>query len=281
MPSFALLSVTVQPFLVKLGPLPTLTGFGLAMLLAFLIAQTVCTTELERRGHQKAADGMADVTVAAVVGGLLGAKIYYAILFHETLFSRGGFVFWGGLVGGILATYGVIQYKKLGFARISDVAGIGIAAAYAVGRTGCWAVGDDYGRPWDGVLGVKFPNGAPASTVGNLIQQFGVKGLDGRPLTEVVAVFPSQLLEITLGLVMFFILWRFRDHKHREGWLFGLYCILAGGERVIAEIFRAKDDRFFGPMTLAQVIAIVFMMGGAAWMMMRRGPAPAGHQASA
>ena len=230
---YALLSVTVHPFLVKLGSLPALTGFGLAMLLAFLIAQMVCVTMLEERGHTAAAEGMSDVTVAAVIGGLLGAKIYYAILFHETLFSRGGFVFWGGLIGGIVATYAVIAQKKLGFARISDVAGVGIAAAYAVGRTGCWAVGDDYGRPWDGALGVKFPEGAPASTVQNMVQVFGQKSLAGQPLTDVVAVFPTQLLEVTLGLGMFFVLWRFRAHKHREGWLFGMYCVLAGAERFI------------------------------------------------
>ena len=49
-----------------------------------------------------------------------------------------------------------------------------------------------------------------------------------------------------LGLVMFGILWRMRDHKHAEGWLFGVYCVLAGVERFIIEFFRAKDDRFAG-----------------------------------
>ncbi len=273
MPFFALLSTTVKPFVVTISILPALTGFGLAMLLAFLIAQNVCVVEFTRRGQIDCADGMSDITVGAVVGGLLGAKIYYAVLFHETLFSRGGFVFWGGLIGGIAATYAVIRYKKLGFARVSDVCGIGIAAAYAVGRTGCWAVGDDYGRAWDGFLAVKFPDGAPPSTVGNMVQLFGQKSLAGQPLTDVVAVYPTQLLEVVLGLGMFFILWRFRAHVHRAGWLFGFYCILAGGERFFVEFFRAKDDRFFGWMTMAQVIAVVFMCGGAAWMAMRRAPA--------
>ena len=44
---------------------------------------------------------------------------------------------------------------------------------------------------------------------------------------------------------MFLILWRFRDHKHREGWLFGVYCVLAGVERFVIEFFRAKDDANF------------------------------------
>jgi phosphatidylglycerol:prolipoprotein diacylglycerol transferase len=68
---------------------------------------------------------------------------------------------------------------------------------------------------------------------------------------------------------MFFILWRLRDHKHAAGWLFGAYCVLAGLERFVVEIFRAKDDRFFGPFTIAQMIALAFVVGGAAWMSMR------------
>jgi phosphatidylglycerol:prolipoprotein diacylglycerol transferase len=68
---------------------------------------------------------------------------------------------------------------------------------------------------------------------------------------------------------MFFILWQFRNHKHAAGWLFGAYCVLAGVERFIIEFFRAKDDRMFGAFTVAQVIAIVFMLGGATWMALR------------
>ena len=260
-----------HPFKLHLwGPFE-LTGFGVAMLLAFLIGQIVCVAELTRRGREEGTNAMGDVTVAAVVGGLLGAKIYYAILTHDPLdlLSRAGFVFWGGLTGGILATFAVIRWRKIPFTRISDVAGIGIAAAYAVGRTGCWAVGDDYGRPWASRFAVSFPQGAPPSTVENMIQQFGVRSLQGRPPNELVSVYPTQLFEVAMALVMFAVLWRLRDHKHAEGWLFGLYCVLAGTERFVVEFFRAKDDRFFGPLTLAQVIALGFIAGGAVWMRMR------------
>ena len=133
-------------------------------------------------------------------------------------------------------------------------------------------MGDDYGRPWDSRWAVAFPNGYPPSTVQNLVEQFGVKELVGRPPLEVVAVHPTQLYEIAMGMLMFGILWRLRDHKHAEGWLFGLYCVLAGLERFIVEFFRAKDDRFFGPLTLAQTIALLFAVGGLVWMQMRREP---------
>lgn len=252
-----------------LGPLP-LTGFGIAMLGAFLIGQIVAQAELARRGHDEQV--MADVVIAAVIGGLLGGKIYYAILMQDasSLGQRAGFVFWGGLAGGILATYAWIRYKKLSFAQISDVCAIGIAAAYAVGRSGCWAVGDDYGRAWASRFAVKFPEGAPPSTAANMVSEFKQIALASLPPTEVVAVYPTQLFEVAMGLVMFAILWRIRDHKHAAGWLFGAYCVLAGIERLLVEVFRAKDDRFFGPFTMAQVIAVLFIVGGAAWMQMRR-----------
>lgn len=261
----------VYPLSYELGWLQ-LTGFGFAVLMAFVIAQIIAQRELARRGYDP--EPVGDLIFAAVIGGLLGGKIYYAILMRDMdgLLSRAGFVFWGGLLGGMLATYLVMRRKNLPFTRISDVGGIGIAAAYSVGRTGCWAVGDDYGRPWNGPLAVSFPEGAPPSTVGNMTQLFNIPAPEGAGPNDVIAVHPTQLYETALGFVMFLILWRYRDHKHAEGWLFGFYCVLAGIERFIIEFVRAKDDRFFGTLTVAQIIALLFALGGAVWMYMRRNP---------
>ena len=267
-------SIVHQPLSYDLGPLQ-LTGFGLAVLMSFVIAQVLTQRELARRGHD--AEPIGDVVFAAVIGGLLGGKIYYAILMHDAgaVFSRAGFVFWGGLIGGILASYLVIHRKHLSFTRISDVAGIALAAGYSIGRTGCWAVGDDYGRPWNGPWAVSFPNGAPPSTVANMTQLFHIPAPAGSSPNQVLSVHPTQLYEVILGFVMFLILWRFRNHKHAEGWLFGLYCVLAGIERFVIEFVRAKDDRFFmGTFTMAQVIALLFAIGGAVWMYVRRNPGP-------
>jgi len=271
-PVFA--SIVQHPLSYNVGPLQ-LTGFGVAMLLCFVIAQIVAQRELARRGHDP--EPIGDLVFAAVVGGLLGGKIYYAILMHDvgSLTSRAGFVFWGGLIGGILAVYAVIRIKKLSFMRVSDVSGIACAAAYSVGRTGCWAVGDDYGRPFTGFGSVMFPEGAPPSTVANMTRLFHATAPAGSLPTDVLAVYPTQLYEITLGFVMFLILWRFRDHKHAEGWLFGFYCVLAGIERFFIEFLRAKDDRILaGGLTLAQLFAILFTIGGALWMWYRWNPAP-------
>jgi phosphatidylglycerol:prolipoprotein diacylglycerol transferase len=165
-----------------------------------------------------------------------------------------------------------IRFKKLSFVRFADVAGIAIAAGYAVGRTGCWAVGDDYGKPYSGPLAVAFPQGAPPSTVAEMQHTFHVQFPAGTDPQSVVSVYPTQLLEVVLGLVMFGILWRMRDHDHAEGWLFGVWCILAGIERFIVEFFRAKDDRFMwlGGLSTAQAIAIGIAVVGVGVMMARK-----------
>jgi phosphatidylglycerol:prolipoprotein diacylglycerol transferase len=122
---------------------------------------------------------------------------------------------------------------------------------------------------------VSFPNGAPPSTVANMTQLFHIPAPATAPPSQVLSVYPTQLYEVALGFVMFLILWRLRDHKHAEGWLFGLYCVLAGIERFFMEFLRAKDDRFFmNTFTTAQVIALAFAVGGAIWMYVRRNPGP-------
>ena len=258
-----------HPVSYQLGPFQ-FTGFGFAMLLCFVIGQIILQREMQQRGQDPQPAG--DMIFAAVVGGLLGAKIYYAILMQDmsSLLSRAGFVFWGGLIGGIVAVIAVIMWKKLGVARISESAAVAMPAAYAVGRTGCWAVGDDYGRPWSGPLSVTFPEGAPPSTAANMSSMFGVKFPEGTSPSELIAVHPTQIYEVLMGTIMFFVILRLRKHNHADGWLFGLYCLLAGLERFIVEFFRAKDDRFFAAgLTVAQLIAIGFALVGAVVMMMK------------
>jgi phosphatidylglycerol:prolipoprotein diacylglycerol transferase len=257
-----------HPFEYNFGPL-AITGFGIAMLMCFLVAQEVAQKELARRGHDP--HPVSDMTFAAVVGGLLGAKLYYVVVLRhwDAIFERAGFVFWGGLIGGMLAVMFVVVKKRYGLMKVFDVGGPAIAAAYAVGRTGCWAVGDDYGRPWDGFLAVSFPDGAPPSTAGIMAHEFGVPLQAGMSPSTVLSVYPTQLLETALGLVMFGILWRMRDHKHAEGWLFGVYCVLAGLERFVVEFFRAKDDRVLAGLTYAQGIALAFVAMGIVFMMLR------------
>jgi len=265
-----------HPAILNIGPLP-LTGFGIAVLLAFLIAQIVSERELTRRGHTIEAAAVADILLAAIIGTMVGGKLYYVLVVtHRAsdLWNRSGFVFWGGFIGSVLLCWLTIRRKKLSFARFADVAGIAIAAGYAVGRTGCWAIGDDYGKPYSGIFAVAFPQGSPASTAISMAENFHIRIPPGVSPDTVLSVYPTQLFEVVLGFVMFLILWKLRNHKHAEGWLFGVYAILAGLERFIIEFFRAKDDRFAWAMGLstAQVIALSIAIAGIIIMRVREKP---------
>ena len=271
--------IIAHPFQFNIGPMQ-ITGFGLAVLAAFFIAQFVSERELARRGQLVEAATMGDVTFAALVGTLVGAKLYYVLVITHNfrdIFTRGGFVYWGGFIGSVLCCWLLIRWKKLSFLRFADVTAIGIAAGYSVGRTGCWAVGDDYGKYWNGPLAVAFPEGIPPSTVSTMMTHFGQKfDASFTNPNQVVTVIPTQLVEVALGFVMFLILWRLRDHKHAAGWLFGGYCLLAGIERFIVEFMRAKDDHvaFLGGLSTAQGIAIGTMIAGVAIMYARRQSSP-------
>ena len=252
-----------------------ITGFGLAVLAAFVISQIVCQREFWRRGQNAEAAAMPDIVLAALIGTLIGGRAYSVILNGGPLLSRSGFVFWGGFIGSVFLCWLTIRWRKLQFLRVADVCGIAIAAGYSVGRTGCWAVGDDYGRPWSGPFAVQFPHGAPPSTAQIMSQQFGAQFPAGTAPDTVIAVHPTQLYETFMGFVMFALLWRFRDHQHRSGWLFGMYCVLAGIERFLVEFFRAKDDHvgLAAGLSTAQIIAAIIFGIGVGLMAWCNGPA--------
>jgi len=252
--------MNIYPFALHLGPVE-LTGYGIMMMVGFLVGGWLIALELRRRGLYE--EYASDITVAAVVGGIVGAKLWYWVLNGGSLFSRGGLVWYGGFVGGFLAVMLNGWRLKVPIRWTFHLCAPALAAAYALGRIGCFIVNDDYGRPTDLPWGVKFPQGLPPSTAQNLQEQFGLILPPGTDPGAVLAVHPTQLYEAILMLGAFALLWQMRLRARPVGWIFGVYLVCAGLERFIIEIFRAKDDRFFGPLTIAQLVSIVLCVGGA------------------
>src|SRR5437763_13585331 len=93
-------AMTIYPLKFVLGPL-TITGYGIMMMVAFLMAGWAIQVDLRRRTMNE--DYAADIVFAAVVGGIVGAKIWYVLLTGtwDALLSRGGFVWYGGVLGGV------------------------------------------------------------------------------------------------------------------------------------------------------------------------------------
>jgi phosphatidylglycerol:prolipoprotein diacylglycerol transferase len=224
--------------------------------------------ELKRRGLSE--DYAADMIAAAVIGGIVGAKLWYVVVTQDAgaLFSRGGLVWYGGFIGGTAAVILNGWRLKVPLRWTMHLAAPALAAAYALGRVGCFLVNDDYGRPSNLPWAVKFPQGLPPSTAANMEQLFGIPVPAGTDPSTVLAVHPTQIYEVILMLAAFMLLWSLRKGGRPIGWIFGLYLVIAGVERFLIEILRAKDDRFLGPFTLAQLTSVILIAIGI-WIVMK------------
>lgn len=252
----------------------TITSFGAMMVIAFLSAYQVMRVRLGELDEDRELAG--DIMIAALVGGLLGAKLYYLGLHwqlvaaapFQMLFSRAGLVWYGGFIGGSLAVIWLLRRRRFEIPRGADLVAPALALGYALGRVGCFLVGDDYGRPTTSWIGVAFPKGSPPTTAGNLRADFGSHIPAGVSDSTVLKVIPTEPIETVATLIIFFFLWRWRKQPWKAGRLFAVYLMLTGIERFVIEIFRAKDDRFIGPFTTAQVIAAALILLGA-WLWVR------------
>ena len=247
-----------------------ITSFGVFMFLSFLVGGVLLRAEMERTGHDP--ERAWDLVFMAALGGVIGAKAYYVLLNYEALlanpvsaiFSRGGMVWYGGFAGALLLIVFEIKRRGLPLGQMADLCSPTLAIGYAVGRMGCFLVGDDYGRPTDSWAGIAFPQGTPPTRVDVLESYFGVQvdpALVER-FGQVVPVHPTQLYEIAMASIIFLVLWRLRIHEHRPGWLFWICLTLLSMERFRVEFVRVKDDRFLGSLTLAQGIAFILVLGG-------------------
>ena len=182
-----------------------------------LLEENLMKAHMKIRAEEYYASIIMGTVIAAVIGGLLGAKIHYLILhpdaWPENMLSGEGLVWFGGLFGAIAAVAVVTLVSKQRVAAIMDSGAIGVSVGYGVGRIGCFLRGCDYGQPTDLPWGMSFPKGVP-------------------PTPEGVLVHPTQLYEIAATLVIFVLLtWVIAPRLKREGPLMFAYAVLAGIEK--------------------------------------------------
>jgi phosphatidylglycerol---prolipoprotein diacylglyceryl transferase len=268
----------MYPHLFTIGNF-TVTSFGLMMFLSFVGGAWVLARQFERRGIDP--ETAWDMLLWIAIGGIAGAKLYYVGLHWEALVenplreltNRGGLVWYGGFIGGVAAFYWQVRKRGLPLAQTFDSSAPALALAYAIGRMGCFLVGDDYGRPTDSWVGIAFPEGYPPSTAG-YFRSIGTAIPAEIPDAAVLAVHPTQLYEIAAALVMFAILWRLSGTL-RPGRLFAVYLAMYGVLRFFVEFVRAKTDFVLVGLTTSQLASLVLLvLAGLIWARTRATPEP-------
>lgn len=243
----------MYPVLFRIGQFE-ITTFGVMVAIAALAGLWIFRRELAR---SRLPDAATDAAIVGLIGGLLGAKILYALEhagqepFFSLLFSRAGMSWFGGFLGGVGAGVGFIVYSRWPLLPVLAAATPALAIGHGIGRIGCFLVGDDYGKVTDLPWGVAFPEGLPPT---------------------LLRVHPTQLYEMAYLFVVGWLLvgWRRKDVSDRH--VLGRYLALAGGGRFLIEFIRINTRVALG-LTVAQLVSLTLVAAGLA--LMASGPARA------
>jgi prolipoprotein diacylglyceryl transferase len=248
------------PFL-HLGPL-TIPTFGLMVAAALLVSAYVLQADFDRRrtqltniaGYRGQKDEGFLIIGIAGIAGLVGARLYHVLespseFFADPwpqLFSRFGFAWFGGFLGGFIALLILARYFRVPVLQFLDMASPAACVGYAIGRIGCLLSGDgDYGMPTTLPWGMSFPNGVV-------------------PTTE--RVHPTPLYEFFIWMAIATFLWHMGSKSLRgpkaKGEIFANYLILTGVARFLIEFIRINPRSFFG-LSNAQAASIASILAGA------------------
>jgi len=234
-----------------------ITTFGLMMVAGFLVAYWITARRMRELGLDE--ELASNMLVWCMFGGVFGSKLYYAIdttllgandSVFQALFSRAGMTWYGGLIGGFVFAAIGARVHGVGMGLFLHCATVGAAVGQALGRIGCFLVGDDYGRPSDAPWAFAFPEGAPPT---------------------LQTVHPTQLYEVAWLLPVAALLWR---RRATSPFLLGEYMMATGLGRLTIEHWRVNERVALG-LTEAQWIGLMLAVAGAVgWLYYRSNPAP-------
>lgn len=235
----------MYPTLFRIGEFEV-TSFGVLVATGALIGLWLYGRELARSGLSQAA---ADAALWGVLGGLAGAKLLWSIEhagqgepFVSLVFSRGGMSWFGGFLGGVGTAIVVMRRQRIPLMPAIAAATPSLAIGHAIGRVGCFLVGDDYGKPSDLPWAVAFPEGLPPTTV---------------------PVHPTQIYEALALVALAGLLLRWRRSGVGDRAVLGRYLVLAGLVRFAVEFLRV-NEQIAGPFTLAMLISLGVVAAGVA-----------------
>lgn len=252
------------PF-IQIGPVAIAT-FGLMVAVALLVAAYILQADFQRRGIR--ADAFLIIGIAGLAG-IVGARLYHVLespgeFFADPwpqLFSRYGFAWFGGFLGGFAALLILARRNRIPLLEFLDACSPAAAVGYAIGRIGCLLAGDgDYGVPTSLPWGMSFPHGVV-------------------PTTQ--RVHPTPIYEFIVWIAIAWFLWHMGTKALRgpkaKGEIFCNYLILTGIARFLVEMIRINPRSFFG-MSNAQAASVASILVGAVLLWRIKAKIPRGEK---
>lgn len=259
------------PRLFEIGSL-TIYSYGLMLALGFIAASYITTLEFKRKKLDPNLPG--NITLIALVSGIVGAKLLYIIENWNAflrdpggmIFSVGGLTFYGGFLMATLVIYLYLRKKRVHFFTAADGVAPGLMLAYGIARTGCHFAGDgDYGMPTTLPWGTDYSQGTyPPSLAFEHLPEI-TSQYPGGVVPDTILLHPTPIYEFIICAIMFLFMWRFRTALKSDGKMFMLYLMLAGIGRFSIEFIRINPRVLFG-LSEAQLISIgLILLGAFGW----------------
>jgi phosphatidylglycerol:prolipoprotein diacylglycerol transferase len=240
--------------------------YGLMYIVSFGVAFLLYRRQVKERNFPMTEDELSGLFFWGILALLLGARIFSTLVYETSdiyrrapwlifsPFRNGRFIgfqgmsYHGGVIGGIIAIVIYSKVKKFDYREIGDMFAASIPLGFTFGRLGNFINGELYGRITTSPLGMVFPDGAvsPADRYFEAIRE----GAEFMGLTAIVGPggalnfprHPSQLYQMFFeGIVLWAIIWFFRNRKPFKGFLITLYLSGYGLFRFFIEYFREPD----------------------------------------
>lgn len=246
----------IQTFL-KMGPFE-IKWYAVLILLGVGVAYWFSQREVKRMGYK--VEVAEDIAMGALIFGLIGARLWYVAFYdlafylknpiHILMTFEGGLAIQGGIFGGILFGLYYAWKHKINFFRMADVIFPYMLIAQAIGRWGNFLNQEAFGRVVTAEFYSKFPT------------WFSNMMLIQGEYRE-----PTFLYESILNLIGFILIVYVykRFSKPKRGDMIYAYCLWYGVTRFFVESFRS-DSLMFGPIKMAQLTSIIFLIVGVAGM---------------
>lgn len=242
----------MYPVLLDLGMFK-LRSYGVIVALSFLLALWVSMKEARRKGLDPAL--IHDFAFYALVGGVLGARLYFVVFSAPDYFLRkpweivalwhGGLGVLGGLLGGFLAALWYCRKKDIPIWRFADTLAPGAMLGQAAGVLACLLNGDSYGKSTSASWAIVYT--------------------DPRAMAPLnVPLHPVELYEMAAYFLVFFLVWQTRTKWRTEGATFMTYLAGYGAARLAVEFFRGNPAVLAGGIPAAQVFGAVLIVASIA-----------------